>query len=87
MIFTPKDQPPRILTRAQDRSGSFRTPPGHPEGYLEAFANLYSDIAAVIRGDMTHADRIPGLQDGLSGMGFIAAALRSSDEDGAWVTL
>ena len=87
MVFAPKGEPPRILTRAQDRSASFRTPPGHPEGYLEAFANLYGDIAAVIRGDMTHADRIPGLADGLSGMGFIAAALRSSDQGGAWVTL
>ena len=85
LLFTPKDEPTRILTRAQDRSGSFRTPPGHPEGYLEAFANLYSDIAAVIRGEGAHLDRIPGLADGLSGMAFIAAARESSAQDGAWV--
>lgn len=84
LILTPKNGPAQILTRAQDRSGSFRTPPGHPEGYLEGFANLYSDIAAVIRGDDRHADRIPGLSDGLSGMAFIAAAKRSSDQDGLW---
>lgn len=85
LIHTPKGQPPRILTRAQDRSGSFRTPPGHPEGYLEGFANLYTDIASVIRGDGTHLDRVPGLADGLSGMAFIAAAKESSERDGAWV--
>ncbi|MDB2552715.1 Gfo/Idh/MocA family oxidoreductase [Paracoccus sp. (in: a-proteobacteria)] len=85
LIFTPRDDAPRILTRAQDRSASFRTPPGHPEGYLEGFANLYSDIAAIIRGDTTHLDRVPGLEAGLSGMAFIAAAQESSARDGAWI--
>lgn len=85
LILTPKDAPPQILTRAQDRSGSFRTPPGHPEGYLEGFANLYTDIARIIRGDDALAARVPGLADGLSGMAFIAAAQASSARDGAWV--
>ncbi|MBC9248474.1 Gfo/Idh/MocA family oxidoreductase [Paracoccus sp. 11-3] len=85
LIYTPKDDAPRILTRAQDRSQSSRTPPGHPEGYLEGFANLYSDVAAVIRGDETVATRIPDIQSGLSGMAFIAACLASSKQDGAWV--
>ncbi|MBY0137166.1 Gfo/Idh/MocA family protein [Paracoccus yeei] len=85
LVIWPKDGPARVLTRAQDRSGSFRTPPGHPEGYLEGFANLYSDIAAIIRGDAGPLDRVPGLRDGLSGMGFIAAAQASSARDGAWV--
>lgn len=87
LIFVEKDQPPRILTRAQDRSGSYRTPPGHPEGYLEGFANLYSDIADVIEGDDTHLDRIPGLEAGLSGMRFIEAAQQSSTANGTWVTI
>lgn len=85
LIVTPKDGPAQILTRAQDRSESYRTPPGHPEGYLEGFANLYSDIAAIIRGDTTALERVPGLMDGLSGMAFIAAAKASSAQDGAWV--
>lgn len=85
LVFTPKGEPPRILTRAQDRSGSFRTPPGHPEGYLEAFANLYADIAGVIRGDDAPLSRLPGLADGLSGMAFISAARASAARDGAWV--
>ena len=62
-----------------------RLPAGHPEGYLEAFANLYADIADVIGGDCRNEDRIPGLSDGLSGMAFIAAAQASGARDGAWV--
>ncbi|MGA0614845.1 Gfo/Idh/MocA family protein [Paracoccus sp. KR1-242] len=85
LILSPKDAPAQILTRAQDRSASFRTPPGHPEGYLEGFANLYDDIAAIIRGDSSRRDRVPGLAAGLSGMAFIAAAQASSAHDGAWV--
>lgn len=85
LILSPKDGPACILTRAQDRSRSFRTPPGHPEGYLEGFANIYSDIAAIIRADSSHEDRVPGLAAGLSGMAFIAAAQASSAQDGAWV--
>ncbi|QFQ89710.1 gfo/Idh/MocA family oxidoreductase (plasmid) [Paracoccus kondratievae] len=85
LILSPKDGPARILTRAQDRSTSFRTPPGHPEGYLEGFANIYSDIAAIIRGDSSLADRVPGLEAGLSGMAFIAATQASAARDGAWV--
>lgn len=84
LILSPKDGPAQVLTRAQDRSGSFRTPPGHPEGYLEGFANLYQDIAAIIRGDTELAGRVPGLAAGLSGMAFIAAAQASSQRDGLW---
>ena len=84
LVMTLPDGTAQVMTRARDRSASGRTPPGHPEGYLEAFANLYRDIAAVIRGDLTHLDRIPGLNAGLSGMAFIAAAQESSARDGAW---
>ncbi len=84
LVLSPKDGPAQVLSRAQDRSASFRVPPGHPEGYLEGFANLYSDVAAIIRGDDSLLDRVPGLADGLSGMAFISAAQRSSSRDGAW---
>ncbi|MTH65561.1 Gfo/Idh/MocA family protein [Paracoccus shanxieyensis] len=85
LVLSPKDGPAQILTRAQDRSASFRTPPGHPEGYLEGFANIYKDVAAIIRGDSSHAVRVPGLADGLSGMAFIAACKASAKQDSAWV--
>lgn len=60
-----------------------RTPGGHPEGYLEAFANLYRDFAAKLRGE--DAPLLPGLADGLRGMQFIDLAVRASSARSGWV--
>ena len=62
-----------------------RVPPGHPEGYLEAFANVYKNFGQAIRGQKTIEDAYPGVSDGLRGMRFLRACLKSSKE-GAWVT-
>jgi hypothetical protein len=69
-----------------------RVPPGHPEGYLEGFANIYLEAAAAIRA--REAGRTPGaevvyptLRDGLIGTAFVDACVRSSRRDGAWVKL
>lgn len=62
-----------------------RTPGGHPEGYLEAFANLYRDFAALLRGE--EAPLLPGVGEGLRGMRFIAAAVESSRAGGTWLDL
>ena len=62
-----------------------RTPAGHPEGYLEAFANLYCDFAGVLRGEP--APLLPGLADGLRGMSFIATAVGANRENAGWVPL
>lgn len=69
-----------------------RTPGGHPEGYLEGFANIYAGAAQAIRAADAGTrdpvlDLLPGLEAGLAGMRFIAAAIRSSRADSAWVTL
>lgn len=69
-----------------------RIPAGHPEGYLEAFATIYSEAAAVIRacdGDapVPEGVLVPGIEDGLEGMRFIAACIESSSTDSAWVRL
>ncbi|MFB9570700.1 Gfo/Idh/MocA family oxidoreductase, partial [Saccharopolyspora hordei] len=91
MRFTRFGQPTQILTRGgagatADGLETIRTPAGHPEGYLEGFATLYREAAQAIRaGDP--GDVLPGLEDGLSGMRFIVACLRSSQSDGAWVRL
>ncbi len=62
-----------------------RIPAGHPEGYLEAFAQLYRDFARAWRGE---ADVVlPGLPDGLAGMAFIEAVLRSHRDGMRWVSL
>jgi predicted dehydrogenase len=94
--FTPRGQPRQMLTRGGPGAGAAadrltRTPAGHPEGYLEAFANLYAEAARAIRAHRagrTEPDvQIPTLSDGLRGMRFIAACQTSSTTNAAWVAL
>ena len=94
--FTPFGQPKRLLTRGgAGATGAAnavsRTPGGHPEGYLEGFANIYTGAATAIRaaeaGQKPDLSLLPGLEAGLNGMRFIAAAIRSSQSDAAWVAL
>ncbi len=67
-----------------------RTPPGHPEGYLEAFANIYrgfiEDVRRAGRGQAPLRD-YPGVEDGLRGLRFIAQAVASSRAGSAWMQL
>ena len=63
-----------------------RVPPGHPEGYLEAFAKLYADFAEVIRSGRDNP-LLPSMADGVEGMKFIVAAVTSSNNDGQWTSL
>ena len=63
-----------------------RTPPGHPEGYLEGFANIYGAFARAIRGESDLPDAFPTVDDGLRGIRFISACLQSSAKS-AWVDL
>jgi len=80
-------EPSQILTRGGPGfTGSARVPAGHPEGYLEAFATLYADAATAILSGTMPPD-LPGLSDGMEGMRFIAACLRSSRADGLWTRL
>lgn len=93
--FTPFGAPKQILTRGgAGMLGSIapatRVPPGHPEGYLEGFANLYKDAAEAIRARSQGKDAsslVPGIGDGLSGVRFIDACVRSSARNAAWVKL
>ncbi|WP_445191692.1 Gfo/Idh/MocA family protein [Sphingomonas sp. Tas61C01] len=64
-----------------------RTPSGHPEGYLEAFANIYHDFALAVRGQAPDVPCYAGLEAGMRSMRFIVAAHRSSADDGRWVDL
>ena len=86
--FAPKGQPKQLLTRGgHNYEGQVRIPAGHPEGFLEAFATLYSDFAKVMRGDKSEAHLLPDINSGLAGMEFIEAAVKSSKTDGQWVGL
>lgn len=89
-------QPARILSRGQPglsaaaRRAS-RIPLGHPEGFHEAFANLYIDASEAIAARIAGGDAdplaldYPTVEDGARGMRFVEAALASRDADGAWV--
>ncbi len=68
-----------------DAAARSRTPAGHPEGYLEAFANIYRDFAATLRGEP--APLLPGLAAGLRGMTFIDTAVSASRARAGWVAL
>ncbi|MEO0821655.1 MAG: Gfo/Idh/MocA family oxidoreductase [Pseudomonadota bacterium] len=93
----PLGEAPRLLTRGGPAMGAeaarlARIPPGHPEGYLEGFANIYAEAAALIRAHRAGtspdpAVTAPGLADGLAGMAFVDACLRSSARGGTWITL
>ena len=95
--YTPLGEPKRLITRngsgATDAATSVsRIPPGHPEGYLEGFANIYTDVAHEIiarrnNGKPTNDSLFPTIEDGLNGMAFVAAAVNSSKRGGAWVKL
>lgn len=68
-----------------DAASRTRTPTGHPEGYLEAFANIYRDFAAVLRGE--EAPLLPGIEDALRGMTFVDTAVSASRARAGWVPL
>ena len=68
-----------------DAQAATRMPGGHPEGYLEAFANLYRDFAKLLRGQP--GALVPGMADGLRGMALIETAVSASAVGAGWVDL
>lgn len=97
--FTPFGQPTQLLERGGAGFGEAgarvnRIPGGHPEGYLEAFATIYSEVAQHLRaarggkaGKPDKASHFPTIDDGLRGVQFIEAVQRSSRQGGRWVKL
>jgi len=94
--FTRLSEAPQILRRggpglSPAAQAATRIPAGHPEGYLEGFAQIYADaadlIGAHVRGQAAPAAILPGVDDGVDGMRFIQAALASAAEDGRWTAL
>lgn len=63
-----------------------RIPAGHPEGYLESFANLYRDFAGRLRGEHA-APLLPGITDGVRSMAFVDVAVNASRNGSGWVNL
>lgn len=95
--YTPFGEPKRLITRGGAGAGDSaarmsRIPPGHPEGYLEGFANIYSEAARAIlalrNGEPVEPDvTFPTITDGLKGVEFVDACVRSSQRNAAWVKL
>ncbi len=91
---TPYGEPKRLITRGGAGSNAAsarvtRVPPGHPEGYLEGFANIYTEVARAIKakrmGKKVDKDvQFPGIEDGVAGMAFIEACVKSSAKNGKW---
>ena len=95
--FTPIGEPARRLSRGTGSAGAeaarvTRIPGGHPEGYLEAFATIYAEAAEAIRAHRTGAKvapevHFPTIVDGVKGVAFIEACVRSSKAGGTWETV
>jgi predicted dehydrogenase len=95
--FTQLGEPPRIYRRggpgvSPAAQRATRVPAGHPEGYLEGFAQIYTDAAELVR---AHKEgrapdplaTAPGIEDGVRGVKFIEAAVASSRNNGAWTPI
>jgi predicted dehydrogenase len=95
--FTPLGEAPRKLTRGgsaalPDAARVTRIPGGHPEGYLEAFASIYTEVSRAIRAyragtPVAGEVLFPVGSDGLHGIAFVEAAVRSSDSGATWVSV
>lgn len=95
--YTPFGEPRRLITRNGAGAGDIaarmsRIPPGHPEGYLEGFANIYSEAAEAIlacrNGSQPGPEVVfPTVHDGLKGVQFVDACVRSSARNSAWIRL
>ncbi|PSL21115.1 Gfo/Idh/MocA family protein [Shimia abyssi] len=93
--YTPFGEAKRLITRGGVAANSVaarvsRTPGGHPEGYLEGFANIYAEAAKAIRGrqagQKTDPEVVyPTVYDGVRGVAFIEACVASSNRNAAWV--
>jgi predicted dehydrogenase len=98
MILKWLDKPKEIIRAGQaylsdDAKKFTRTPAGHPEGYLEAFANIYRSFTKAVR-DYKPGKRInpakydfPSVDDGVHGMSFVQTAVKSSNSTRKWTKL
>ncbi len=95
LVYSPLDGPTRTLTRGsnglcESAVLASRLPAGHPEGFIEAFANIYLGVAADIRARLSGvaapplAADYPGVREGARGVHFIEKVLQSNQSAGKW---
>ena len=91
--YTPINEPTKILTRGSDYLSNFsiessRVAAGHPEGFFEAFANIYTEFADAIiarKNKFEFKTTFPTIEDGVKGIKFIFAAKESSNNNSNWI--
>ena len=89
LIRTYTDRPTEILRAGQGYlpehvQDGFRTPPGHPEGYIEAFANIYLEFAKALQ---TQGGVKAGMDAAVRGMAFVEALVESSNNNSNWTEI
>ena len=93
--FTPYGEPSRTIQRGGPGNSALavdgsRMPGGHPEGYVEGFANIYRGAAELVaarraqRESTATARLVPTVEDGAIGVAFVEAAVASSLNNGRW---
>ena len=96
LYYTKFGHPTQRVTRGSDSASEeankvTRVTPGHPEGYLEGFANIYSDVCKSLFAQINNQnydqsnDCYPTIYDGVEGMRFIETVLESSKNNSKWV--
>ena len=95
LVLRQPDQPVQVWRTGGSYTSSFathntRTPGGHPEGYLEAFANLYRNFAQTIQASLANETAspemldYPGIEAGIRGMAFVENVIASGKSDQKW---
>lgn len=96
--YTPFGEEKRLITRGGAGAGDAaarvsRVPPGHPEGYLEGFANIYAEAARAIRAARPKSGKLdknvifPTAADGVEGVAFVDACVKSAKANAKWTKL
>jgi len=95
LLYSPIDGPPQILAQGADwlsldAKRWTRVGLGHPEGFFEAFANLYTEVADALLAKAESKTWVkaelgfPDVTDGARGVAFVDGAIRSYAAGGAW---
>tara|TARA_B100001063_G_C16665880_1_gene503565 strand:- start:205 stop:1083 length:879 start_codon:yes stop_codon:yes gene_type:complete len=90
--YTELNSPTAIITRASNSVSnlsmkSSRVAAGHPEGFFEAFANIYTEFADSIKSKKKYVSSVPSIEDGVKGIKFMFATKESSDKNSKWIKL
>ena len=90
--FLKEGSPLQVLTAGQPYNAAAaraasKLPPGHPEGFTDAMGNLYRGVARAINGESVDPGAFPGIEDGVRGMRFIDAVLKSASGGNQWRTV